>query len=82
MKKDRHYYREELDKDWNLLKDKEWMYEALKCILVEHQNWKVSEGNLNLIIDDKKYTIYDYLDFLALENKIIAQDLRKLEGLE
>ena len=82
MKKDRHYYYQELETNNNLALDKEWLKKALICTLEEHANWDISENSLERILNNKKYTKNDYLDFISMNNKLIAKDLRILEKID
>lgn len=82
MKKDRHYYYQELKSNNELALNKEWLKKALKCTLEEHVNWAISENSLEQILDNKKYTKNDYLDFISMNNKLIAKDLRVLEKID
>ena len=81
MKKDRHYYYSELDNDNNLIHDRDWIKEAMRCTLEKHSQWNdVKDDSLDKIIDDKSFKIKDYLEFISMKNKNIAAELRKLEG--
>ena len=82
MSKDRHYYYQELKDNDELFADKEWLKEAVQCTLIKHSDWKVSNINLDEIIYDKKYTKDNFLDFISMQNKLIAKDLRDLEGIK
>ena len=79
LKKDRHSYYEELSKNKELIQNKEWLKEALNCTLEIHATWPVSENSLDKILTSNIYTTEDYLDFISMKNKLIAQDLRVLE---
>lgn len=79
---DRHYYYQSLKDNNDLFRDKTWLIEAMKCTLERHAGWVVSLGSLNKIVSDPKYTIDDFLDFISMNNKVIAADLRELEGVD
>jgi len=80
MSKSRHDYYTELKKDNDLLNNKKWLKEALKCTLEKHSDWYVSDKILNIIISNKKYTLDDYLKFISKNESVIAKDLRALES--
>ena len=80
MKKDRHYYYHQLINNKELFNNKEWLKEAMLCSLNKHIEWEVKPINIQKILDHKDFTIQDYLDFISLQNKKIAAELRKLEN--
>ncbi len=82
MKKDRHYYYQELKDNDDLFLNKEWLKEAMQCTLKKHATWSVLEENIDKIINDSKYTKDDFLDFISMQNKLIASDLIALEGIK
>lgn len=82
MKKDRHHYYQELKDNDDLFLNKVWLKEAMLCTLTKHATWSVLEENVDKIINDSKYTKDDFLDFISMQNKLIASDLRALEGIK
>ena len=82
MKKDRHYYYQELKDNDDLFWNKEWLKEAMQCTSKKKATWSVLEENIDKIINDSKYTKDDFLDFISMQNKLIASDLRALEGIK
>lgn len=81
MKKDRHYYYQMLKNNNELFYDKSWLKEAMICTLERHAGWTVKEKNLDAIIVDNNFTSEEFLDFIAMENKIISKKLRELEQI-